>query len=418
MENETKKLPELKVPLIGDVNVAPFEEIYEERSIEMLPVDEDLFLLEKEIGNHLFVSGEYIKILNLLFPEVAEFTKKNVYSIIYERKTGTAPLIFKNFGIDSPGDDSDEAKAKRSVWANLMLDLGEFNLDKDNGGYEKNLPYIYMSNSTTGEQTGYCAIYARFESSGELLKEIWERILGDDTVAVFIEDDPEFGELFNLESDTQKIELGKKYWINAGEEYDGIAIKKKITKLIGSFRKIGEEKKAKKEKKKLVFIVDLLYKKDGINRIKGTDLLRHIRETSVEASFVIAFTGGKSPFIINSAAKVGADAVIMKARSNGLFADGHYLPGSETIASNKIDSSGLFDLLWVLSKNLSRLRFLETVRQIVDDNKKCKEFDYKNVLDKLFFSIEDESPFWRNYLRVWAKDIDDILFESVLSMVE
>ncbi len=411
MENETNKLPEFKVPLIGNFDIVPLDKIFDEKSLLLLQVNEELSLFENEIGNHLLASTEYETLLDLLFPPSEYFSKENVWSIIYDGNIEKAPLIFKNFGKESPGNvTGDVAKAKRSVWANLMLDLGEFNLDNDTGGYEHLLPYVYkVEDPLDGQRTGYCAMFARFDSSGEVSKGVWERILGDDTVVVFIEDDEQFGTLFGAKEfkENECSELDKKIWINAGPEYDEIDIKRKIRKIIDKFKSIDNEKK------KLVFIVDLLYQKDKINRIKGTELIGYIRDESEWNPFVIAFTGGKSPFIINSAAKAGADVVIMKARSNSRFEDGHYSAENEAIASNKIDSAGLFDLLWALSKNISRMRFLETIPLIIPEHIFQAKFNYKPVLNHMFYSVEDETPFWRVYLNEWEKNIDNCLVRAI-----
>jgi hypothetical protein len=421
MENETKKLPDLKMPLIGDVNIYPMGIIYKDNGDKgvikpvIKPVGiNDLIDFEKAIGSHLFTSGEYEKLLDLLFPEVDKFTKDKVYSIVYEQRTEDVPLIFKIFG--PPDTNGDVDLPRRSSWANLMLDLGEFNLDKENRGFEKVLPFIYGSHAVAGEKVEPQAIYARFESPGKILGEIWQRILGTDTVVVFIEDDPDFEEYFQLENCSieipQDISVGKKYWIN-GKDYNETTIKKTIKKIIESFKKIEDKKK------KLVFIVDLLYKEgkevNEVTKIKGTGLIQYIQGEIEEPSLVIGFTGGKSPFIINSATKVGADVVIMKARSNSFHGASHPSPSAETVASNRIDSSGLFDLLWALSKNISRMRFLEAIRNSIPEHIGEQRFDYRPVLKSLFFSIADESPFWRKYLQDWEKQIDDILIESVFA---
>lgn len=413
MSNETNKLEDLKVPFIGNISVDWPEA--REGTLVKSPDYDKCIGYEKGIGDWLWNSGQYTPILDFLFPLESWFSKKNVYSVAYEQKIDAAPLIFKNFGTESvkpKNSDDNTGKARRSIWANLMLELGEFNLDHENAMYEKNLPYFYVSPGKENEQPQYSAIYARFDSNGGIIKKIWKRILGYDTVVVFIEDDPAFEALFELDCNTDKLELGKKYLVNTGNEYDEREVKKRISKLIDSFGKIGENDKEIKEKKKLVFIVDLLYKKGEINRIKGSDLIRYMRDKSRDrdTSLVIAFTGGKSPFIMNSAAKAGADAVIMKSRDSY---DGHTHYRNEEIASNKIDSSGLFDLLWALSKNISRMRFLEAIPKIIPDHIAEEKFDYKPVLKDLFFSVEDESPFWKKYLTDWTKLIDKRLIQAV-----
>jgi hypothetical protein len=418
--------PGLRLPVIGKVHIESFETILEDRNIEILPWD--LNDLERKIGNYLLASGEIDKILDLLFPETDDFKNKKIRPIVYGKNIEEAPLVLKLFEVDAHEEKGGENRRQISAWANLMLDLGEFKLDLDSSALKKELSFT-CSTYTPGspQDKDYYSLYAQFAPHAkfapdkELLSEIWERILGKDTVIVLIDDDNDFGSQCGI-SEKEKIQpskkiitkepkLGTKIWIAPGEQYEKKFVDNCIKTIIDSFKKIEDEKK------KLVFVVDLLYKKKhektSINRIEGTELIQDIRADSRVSPLIIGFTGGKSPFIINSAARAGADVVIMKERSRGFHGEGHSQTGGYYEVSSRIDSGGLFDVLWAISKNISRQRFLETLQNCLRENLEDLQYDYNRIMEKLFFSIEDESPFWRKYLKEWGRKTDDLLIMSV-----
>lgn len=416
--------PLLKLPLIGDIKIECFS-LFENNNIEipLVHLESGLFSkLEKALGDYLFDSNGYIKVLDLLFPSRKAINIEKVEAIVYEsKKTGEPNKPKKTDEPDEPDEplftkiisgniydkdvkDSNDKKnirIRRSAWANLMLELGEFKLNLESDECPKDLLYTYSTSETES-----FALTAIFESPEVILEKIWKRILGNDVLAIFIDDDLEFKDKWGIEKITVKaktisnnLELGKKLWFNPGTKNIQKNTKDAVKKIIKWFEK------QKSKEKKLVFIVDLLYKKEGINRIEGDKLIGFMRKEFRVNPLIIGFTGGKSPFIINSAVKAGADIVIMKERPNS---------GSGTTTHNQSDPGGLFDLLWALSKDISRWRFLESYRKIVKEKINKQDFYYAPVLDKLFFSIENESPFWKKYLTDWNRKIEALRIGAII----
>jgi hypothetical protein len=419
----------LRLPVIGKIQIESFETILEDRNIEIFP--RDLTDLEGKIGKYLLTSEEVDKILDLLFPGEDVFEDEKIKAIANGKNIEKTPLILKLFTLDSRGDGDENNQYLISAWANLMLDLGEFKLDLDleSIGIKRELSFTRSTYSPgLSREKDHYSLYAQFDPDKKLLDEIWKRILGKDTVVVLIDDDDDFGSQCGIPGKEKiqpskkqiqrRLHLGTKIWIAPGEHYEEELVKSCIKNIIESFKKIENEKK------KLVFVVDLLYKKKhngtntSINRIKGPQLIRYIRDGLSDSQqlspLIIGFTGGKSPFIINSAVRAGADVVIMKERGRGFHGEGHDQTGSYSELSSRIDPGGLFDLLWALSKNLSRWRFIESLHICVKNTIKDQRYNYEPVLKKLFSPIEDESPFWRKFLKEWSRNVDDLLIRSIL----
>jgi hypothetical protein len=424
-ENNMTNKPLLKLPLIGNKKIECFS-LFKNNNIEIpqVHIESGLFSkLEKALGDYLYDTKNYRIILDLLFPKPDAINIERVEAIVYESKKTDEPdepdeplftkIISGNI-YDCSLCDKDikdnncknEKDIRHSAWANLMLELGEFKLDLESDECPKDLRYTYSTSETES-----FALNAIFESPEGILEEIWSRILGDDTfdtLMVFIDDDPDFDHKWGIkllkydEIDPKNFELGNRIWLNPGKDYNKEDTEREIKKIVESFE--GLEEKSKE--KKLVFIVDLLYQKKDINRIKGNEIIQHLRKSYHRVNpLIIGFTGGKSPFIINSAVKAGADIVIMKERPSS---------GSGSSPHSQSDPGGLFDLLWALSKNISRWRFLESYKDFVFKNISGKDFHYEPVLDKLFFSIENESPFWKNYLSDWHREIEDLRLKAIL----
>ncbi len=406
MENQT----DLRLPVIGKFHIESFDTILDGLNLDILP--EDLTDLEKKIGNYLYISEEYKKILDLLFPRASDFQAEKIRSIVYKKCIEEAPLILKIFGIGPFSKNSDDTKHKRSAWANLMLDLGEFELDEHSERLKEEISREIKYTYSTPDSKGNNILNACFISSTHIVEEIWDRITKPDTLVVFIDDDEKLGKGVGLkDKDAIKIKedadvtikfYGNKIWLKPTNGFPEIKIQESIMKIIRCF----EEKKKKDEINKLVFVVDLLYKMGDIDRIKGDELIRFLRYDSKTNPIIIGFTAGNSPFVINSAVRAGADIVIMKGKGK------EYAVGSSH--SSTFYSGGLFNLLWAISKNINRLRFLESHKKVVETDAGKQDFNYLPVLDKLFFDIDDESPFWRKYLTDWQRDIENLRLHAII----
>lgn len=415
---------DLRLPVIGKFHIESFDTILDGLNLDILP--EDLTDLEKKIGNYLYISEEYKKILDLLFPKASDFQAEKIRSIVYNKCIEEAPLILKIFGIGPSSKNSADTKHKRSAWANLMLDLGEFELDEHSERLKEEISREIKYTYSIPDSKGNNILNACFISSTHIVGEIWDRITKPDTLVVFIDDDEEeeadvsFADRWGLK------ELGKNGILKNPEPEDGVLTlresKKNMVWLNPRAKDPNNNKKKlpynhKNTSQKIinmiqsylknnsgalpVLVVDLLIKDDDdINRIKGDNLIKELRNELNTNAFIIAFTGGRSPFVINSAVKAGADIVIMKER-------GETVKIFESHGNGNF--GGLFDLLWALSQNISRWRFLESYKEELKSGK----MHYRPVLDRLFFSIEDESPFWRKYLKDWLRDVENIRLKSI-----
>lgn len=386
--------------------------------------------LERALGDYLMDSGGYQKILDLLFlgPETIDVEE------VFNWSKNDFPLFSWVFAETSSESDSSgnqkREKGLSSAWSALMLELGEFKLDERfneiKNEIENLMPYLCKDRKNPEQHS---VLYALFEDNTKIMNEIWKRIVGEDICLIFVDDEPEFDEKWGFkEILDEKVDIDESKraviaykksklkkcdmrWINPvgdieGEikGYDNKSTKNKILSILDSTI-------LKKDQDEIgllpVLVIDLLYKDNkGINKIEGDNLIRELREErKIKTPLIIGFTAGKSPFVINSAVKAGADIVIQKERG-------------ETIKLSDIEHGsgnpgGLFDLLWALSKNISRWCFLEKCKAYIHKQfSKGKGF-YRPVLEPLFFSIENESPFWKEYLTNWLREVEDIRLKAI-----
>lgn len=421
----------LKLPLIGNIGVIDCLDFLENKVVFPRRGQEEpegLEDVERVLGDFLLGEKKYKKILDLLFPAKMDLAVGKVKSIVIDRQVDQVPLIAKTFLSGScksvnPLPGKLQPGELRSAWSNLMLDLGEFKLGKQfdqlQGCIASELNYAY---STSDQPNSFFVFNARFDDSQEINEEIWDRILGTeketkafaDTFVVFIDDSEDFSEkwglgiknLIKIDKSTiqpNNFRLWQKTWLKPEGSYPEQRLKQVINRIFEFF-----EMKAVASKK-LIFVVDLLYQSEdnnsSIESIEGDTLIRYLRNEFNANPLIIGFTGGESPFIINSAVKAGADIVIMKQRGKS------YAIGSSHSTGNP---GGLFDLLWALSKNISRWRFLESYKCLAELKDWGDRFNLQLVLDKLFFSIENESPFWRNFLQDWQRNLEDLRLKSIL----
>ncbi len=427
--------PVLKLPLVGKINDIDCLNVLD-KHIE-LPISDtkefdELEEVEKALGDYLVDSKDYKKILDLFFPESEFWAVEAVENLVYKQSVEKAPLFtriflnsFQKQALKNPDKQDKQAKKDgnekkellwlRSAWSHLMLELGEFQLEEhfDRLSSEQLHDIINYTYSYSSPDSPKKTFNAQFDNQKKIISKIWERIVGDDTLIVFIDDNSKFGKRWGIDENPIKItdnpdtnndnyKIGQKIWLQPSGKFPEKKIKQKIEKIIKFF----EDEKSKPDKL-LVFVVDLLYKKDGIDRIKGDDLIRFLRYDFKTNPLIIAFTAGQSPFVINSAVKGGADIVIMKERGKGYnVGENHGI----------CRPSGLFDLLWALSKNINHCRFLRYYKKVVRKYIDNEDFNYKSVLDKLFLSIENESPFGRKYLRDFQRHIEDLRLKSILSL--
>ena len=412
----------LKLPLIGKINDICCLNLLEKK-VEFpgrgQEEPEGLEDFERALGDYLLGEEKYKEILDLLFPAKKDLALKKVKNLVIDRQGEEVPLFAKTFLRGSGKFVKPLPGELRSAWSNLMLDLGEFKLAKHfdllQGCIAAELNYTY---SISDQPNNFFVFNARFDHSQEINEEIWDRILGieketkADTFVVFIDDSGAFSKKWGLGIENyikidestglpNNFKLGQKTWLKPEGSYP----EKMLEEVIKRISELYEKEEV--DNKKLVFVVDLLYrrKEDSIESIEGDTLIRYLRNEFKSNPFIIGFTGGQSPFIINSAVKAGADIVIMKQRGKS------YAIGSSHSMGNP---GGLFDLLWALSKNISRWRFLELYKELAEKEAWGKGFNFQPVLDKLFFSIENESPFWRNFLQDWQRNLEDLRLKSIL----
>lgn len=364
--------------------------------------------LEKNWGDYIKFTGRLEEVLNLMFPTTDDI--QGIAKLISQRqlnvkKQKSLPLF--SYDLENLIKISKVGKEQwASAWANLMYELGEFKLDEII--LEKNketiscldidevIPYIYKF------ENNWYVWWANILDARGTIRGIWERITGDEVQIIAVDDDPNFSDLFfGNKPNSPLLSIGpgetkKLYstglghsliWINPGTPYSGDNVKKQIRHII---------KQSKKDL--LVFVIDLIFKKGPeSNIIKGDGLIKYLRNFENDRNVqIVGFTGGSSPFIINSAEKAGADIVVFKNRGGD--------PENKAGHSSGGSPVGVFDLLWAISWNVSVWRLLEEYKRNYLKNEKS---EFENIARKFFSSTENASPFWKKYLDEWKTEINN-----------
>lgn len=359
--------------------------------------------VEDELGNYTRDSSLMAAILKFLFPEGSD-VKGIARSPGGNKQDGQSlPLI----GFHLDGQFKAESGGKRqkkdrwaSAWANLMYNLGEFNLDEIYLEHiEALIPHIYKF------QDNWHVWWASIPEAEDIIRDIWKRISGQELQIVFVDDDKDFSRLFlgdkygkdganpalleiDLERDRPLNEKDLEHsllWINPGESYCEKEVQSQIDYIVKNTK--GEL---------LVFVIDLIFRQGKeTNVIKGDALIKYLRDSGKNV-LVVGLTGGTSPFIINSAEKAGADIVVFKKRGDDpVNVAGHSSGGNPV---------GVFDLLWAISWNVSVWRLLEAYKNNYTSG---HEKDFRNIALDFFPSIENVSPFWKEYLKGWQTAINN-----------
>lgn len=370
---------QLKIPIIGNLK----------SSLKLINVfkdnDDSQMEVEKALGESFEKTGHLNDILDFLFPiDVKDvLDKENWESALF-----TYSLLLKNHRID-PGKGN---KNHRSAWANLMYDLGEFNLDGTSiYNIDDIIPHIYKS------KNDWYVWWLDILEAEKTIKAIWNRITGKEVQVIFVDDDTKFADIFlggKQKLEFLTIEIEEKWhlnkdcidhsliWIKPNPPYQEHNVKKQIEYIINQSKN-----------DLLVFVIDLIFKKGKeSNVIKGGELIKHLRGIKRNA-LIVAITGGTSPFIINSAEKAGADIVIFKERGGKSTHHG----------GSKGNAIGIFDLLWAISWNISVWKLLEKYKKKHLANGGV----FKNYAHYFFSDFENISPFWKSYLNKWKTQINE-----------
>lgn len=372
--------------------------------------DERIREIETALGNYIKFTEKYKKILNFLFPGRVDENFEDKAHLF------SCPLAIK----EEDNNENTTPDGYSSAWANLMYELGEFGIDEiKDPDLLKKIPHIYKKGDT------WYTWWANIEEAEEIVIEIWQKITCDDALIVFVDDDPDFSRHFLGTKSVDKyflnvcvnnsllwyIETGSDFenidrgliWFNTGSCCDEDGIKTQIKRII----------KDNGDKKLLVFVIDLLFKKKVnnalVNCIKGDEIIDFIR-TEKANSLIIGFTGGTSPFIINSAEKSGADIVVFKKRGDDPYSrgDDQYSSVGHGPGGNPV---GVFDLLWAISWNVSVWRLLEYHKNRYLNNKTAS---IENIPMKIFKKIDNVSPFWKVYLEHWKTQINEEKIKRLL----
>lgn len=358
--------------------------------------------IEDRLGEVIKKKKSFKEFFNFLFPVNID---KILQSKSWASSLFTYPLLLNhNHTEDSPV----EGINYQAAWANLMYDLGEFRIAglTNSKLIQSVMPHIYKKGDD------WHSWWANFQNASDILRAIWKRLAMLDVQVVFIDDDPEFRSQFlggdenpdSVEYKCNNCDLPSNakplIFMNTGPSYE----EKKVKDIIGEIIKKNDEN----DSKLLVFVVDLIYKtslsREGsangkrshiINFLKGDSLIEYIRSIKKD-SLIIGFTGGTSPFIINSAEKAGADIVTFKKRgSEQVDTSGHTAGGN---------SVGIFDLLWAISWNVSVWRLLKASQK---KHMEGKDGNFKNLVRKFFPDLENISPFWKACIEEWKMQINN-----------
>jgi len=305
---------------------------------------------------------------------------------------------------------------KQAAWANLLFDLGLFYIENEEEKIKTNssalVNYAFLTNNND-----YFTLYANIKDNGEIISNVYSRLLVPGAKLIFIDDDKHFGtrhgfevEGYSLESDSMLMESnncqGKLYWLYTGRPID-------YERMWDHLSTVFDED----HQSVYIFVVDFIYKKHCnvnnntskiINTIKGDDVIKELfSRYKTRNMLIVGYTGGDSPFIVNSANKAGADIVVFKGRGETVKTTGHIAPGNPV---------GLFDLLWAISWNMSVWRSLEECLNIYkkEQNIADAQITLGSIISfvKIFFpsfpDTENCSPFWERYLAEFVKYIGNI----------
>ena len=360
-------------------------------------------VIEKMLGDYIKFTGRVDDILHSMFPTADDIQK------LFPKKQ--KPLTLFSYHLDGLVQISKEKKEQwTSAWADLMYDLGEFQLDEilldkikentsDVDDITDIIPHIYKLGNN------WHVWWAFISDATKTIEKIWNRITGEEVQIISVDDDPNFADLFlgtkqnkallpieiKEKDDLDKKDISRNLiWINPITHYTG-ATGAKVKQQIDHI--IDESKKDHL----LVFVIDLIFKESQESTvIKGDELIRHLRNKKRNV-LIVGITGGTSPFIINSAEKAGADIVVFKKRGGD--------PENIVGHSGGGNPIGVFDLLWAVSWNVSVWRLLEEYKRSYINNKNS---EFENIATKFFSNIEDASPFWKKYLDKWNTDINKV----------
>jgi len=435
-ETGTNDNPVLILPIIGRVgDIDCLDKL--EKKIEIPGINDDgeknrlIQSIWRALGDYLWDSEDYKKIIKLLFPSKGEIDVNKLINISVDDlgldRVDNYPLFARLLVRGRPTIDSTDKNRKKilsAAWSALMLELGEFHLDEQFDSLKKDieenlLKYLCTPLEKSDEHT---VLYALFDSHPQLIGEIWDKILGQDIFLAFVDDNKTFANRWGLSElrDASVAETSEgecvtvnKVKINVlgfvpgkiGDVYNRTEVHKCVLEQISKEFELFSRTNPNALP---VFVVDLLFRdSNSINRIEGDDLIKELRSQFGNSAFIIGFTGGRSPFVINSAVKAGADIVIMKERGGTVAIPNSHGSGNP---------GGLFDLMWALSKNITRWRFLEMYYKEAAPMELSKNLDfYRQVLDRLFFSIENESPFWKKYLKEWQTKMENLRLEVIFA---
>lgn len=277
----------------------------------------------------------------------------------------------------------------QSAWTNFVYELGIFNLD-ERMDIAKKFDKTPIFNSNNSQSFMSVEI--------DDIKDIWENLCKYKVNIILIDDDEYHFKNIGYEKTSHETDVvtdvdNEKYTIQnindkeKGEEKDKEGdvcwIKPKEGFEINEIFSI----KQIKEDHLLIFVIDLLYVEGGGSKIKGDEYIAEIRKKYNENAIIMGYTGGSSPFIYDSAVKSGADIVLYKSRGNNKHQ-------TETGHSQSYDSQGLFDLLWALYKNTVLWTYMEK-------NLDSKDNTNDDIIEKLFGSVSNLTPFWKSYLARW-----------------
>src|SRR6056297_900330 len=324
------------------------------------------------------------KLRDFYFPsyEIIEQEIKNFLNFSNNKQCQDVPLfllnLFKNINGKNSGENIEFEKI--AAWANLLYELGLFDLENTNWSINSNYPEkikIFYEKESKND----CICYysnIKYDDEMSLLDKIYTNLIkfsdqknfkNRKINLIFIDDSEGFGENHGITSEKikKKKEKEKMREFNNKDNniswiYPGRPCKFDENNEDDNLFKRLDNKISTEEKHLNIIVIDFIYKKyfktkDKIyNTILGDDIIRKLREKYNHKNiFTIGYTGGESPFIVNSADKMGADIVLFKNRGGGKKnKSGHNAVGN---------SAGFFDLLWAISWNVSVWKTFEILKE-------------------------------------------------------
>jgi hypothetical protein len=362
------------------------------------------------------------------FSRLSRFKKQFIEDLLCRKKEiigGTEKISDS----DKAENNTESPKTKEQIdqnmfyytaaYTNLMYDMGLNHFEAYKEYAEQLIPFSYRKENKSENDTFLyyvdipikdCVSQTAIEMSKPF--NFWEkRVLEDrDARIVFIDDSENFQNNIGITGadnnrivhfDPRKEENGNKILL-----VDDTQIKNEISEQIRKHKDCVQEQG---KEILLIFVVDFIYKRsDGknlYNTIYGDNIIKMIRQLSENENipvYIIGYTGGNSPFIVDAGQNSGADIILFKSRGQSAT----IVPGHNPMGN----TGGLFDLIWAIYQTASYFTLFNYIKKYPVEKRVeiiLKYFPH-------FPNLKYFSPFWAEYFNKYLHELYQGTAEEIL----